>query len=166
MLRSAAFFFTALAFLWLSGCATYRPIPEDYSGPTATVNDSGAVEDGTKAQLYVLAAIDGHAIKTSLDKTRDASHGKGFNLTAVVIGRRIQAKPTKVKLIATHVTAAPIHEFASRVAGIFFAVEGEVEFSPVADSTYVIRGDLQKEGSSVWIEDSQTKERVAEVVAK
>lgn len=166
MLNITRFILTALIFLWAAGCATaYRPIPEDYYGPMATVNDSGAVESGSKGQLYVLAAIDGNAIKTSLDATRDKSHNKGFNLT-VVVGRRVQAKPMKVKLVATHTTEAPIHEFASRVAGTFFSVEGEVEFNPSADGTYVVRGDLKKEGSSVWIEDAQTHERVAEVVAQ
>ncbi len=167
MLNSTRFILMALVFLWTSGCATaYRPIPEDYYGPMATVNDSGAVESDSKGQLYVLAAIDGHAIKTSPDATRDKSHNKGFDLTVVVVGRRVQAKPMRVKLIATHATAAPVHEFASRVAGTFFSVEGEVEFSPADGSTYVVRGELKKAGSSVWIEDSKTKERVAEVVAE
>ena len=67
MLKEHVFFFTALAFLWLSGCATYRPIPEDHSGPTTTVNDSGAVEDGSKAQLYVLAAMKEHLERSECD---------------------------------------------------------------------------------------------------
>lgn len=140
--------------------------PEDYYGSMTTMNGSGVVESGSNGHSYVLAAIDGNAIKTSLDATRDKSHNKGFSLTVVVVGRRVQAKPMKVKLVATHTTAAPIHEFASRVAGTFFSVEGEMEFTPFADGIYVVRGDLKKEGSSVWIEDTQTHERVAEVVAQ
>ena len=56
--------------------------------------------------------------------------------------------------------------FANKWRRNRFSVEGEVEFSPADGSTYVVRGELKKEGSSVWIEESETKQRVAEVVAE
>jgi hypothetical protein len=136
MLKNTRFILTALVCLVASGCATAkRPIPEDYYGSMATVNDSDAVESGSKGQLYVLAAIDGHEIKTSLDATRDKSRNKGFDLTVLVVGQRVQAKPMKVKLVATQATAAPIHEFASRVAGTFFRSKAKWNLAPSPTET-------------------------------
>ena len=73
----------------------------------------------------------------------------------------------KLRLVGTHVTAAPIHEFASRAIGAFFTVEGEVEFSPLVGKAYVVNGELTKEQTSVWIEEVETKDVVTKkVIAK
>lgn len=61
----------------LTGCASYKPIPENYTGPIATVSDSGMAEDGSKAQIFALTAIDGNGIQDSFLTTRQATYGKG-----------------------------------------------------------------------------------------
>jgi hypothetical protein len=149
----------------VTGCATlYEPVPEDYTGPKALVLDSVFQETINKGQFFVLAAIDGHPIETSLGATRKASSGQGFLLTISRVHRKIPAKPMRVKLVATHATAAPILEISGRIAGTFFSVEGEVEFVPQDGGSYAVTGELKKEGSSVWIEDSNTKQPVTEKV--
>ena len=156
-----------LAFLALSGCATtYNPIPEGYTGPTAKVSDSGLYEDNMKGQFFIMEAIDGNTIDNSIIATRKASHGKGFYLSSRYIDRLVPAKSMKVKLVATHQTAAPIHEITSRVLGTFFRVEGEVNFNPSPGGTYIVKGDLKKDGSSVWIEDENTKQIVTDKVVE
>ncbi len=70
----------------------------------------------------------------------------------------------QVKLIATPQTGAPIHELASRVTGNFFSVEGEVDFNPAPGGRYLVKGELKKGASSVWIEDVETGECVTEKV--
>lgn len=150
----------------LTGCATYKPIPEGYSGATANVADSGFTEDGTKAQLYAMTEIDGNRIPNAFGASAGASYGKGFALTAVFPSRDVPIKPMKVKLVASHATGAPIHALFSQAAGTFFSVEGVVDFSPKADGKYVVRGVLKKEGSSVWIEDVDTQKVVTEKIVK
>jgi hypothetical protein len=130
----------------------------------ATIEDSGFVEDGTKAQFFVVEAVDGKSVPNSLRETAAASSGTGFNQNAVLSGREITAKPSKLTLLGTHRTGAPIHEIASRAAGTFFSVEGDVQFSPVAGGRYVVTGELRKEGSSVWLEDAATGQVVTEKV--
>lgn len=66
----------------------------------------------------------------------------------------------RVTLVATHVTGAPIHEISSRMTGNYFEVEGEVLFTPLADTRYRVRGSLAPAGSSVWIEDAETRQKV------
>lgn len=132
--------------------------------PVATIEDSGFPEDGTKAQFFVIAAVDGKSVPNSLRETAAASSGTGFNQNAVFTGREIPVKPTKLTLLGTHRTGAPIHEIASRAAGTFFSVEGDVQFTPVVGSRYVVKGVLSKEGSSVWLEDAATGQVVTEKV--
>lgn len=154
-------FLRFLPLLALAGCASlYEPVPAGYSGPTAMLADSGFYEDGTKAQFFAAVAIDGKDIDNTIFASRRASQNHGFALTAQFITRPVPAQPMKVKLIGTHQTAAPIHELMSRAAGTFFSVEGEVDFNPLPGESYVVRGELKKGGSEVWIEDADTKQVV------
>jgi len=143
----------------LAGCASlHEPVPQGYTGPTAWLADSGFSEDGTKAQFFAVVEIDGKQVDNTLFASRRASHNQGFALTTQYIQRTIPATTMKVKLVGTHQTAAPIHELMSRAAGTFFSVEGEVEFTPAPGGSYVVTGELKKEGSSVWIEDASSKQ--------
>lgn len=122
----------------------------------ATVQDSGQREDSTKAQLFYLASIDGVNIPNAAAESRRSSSGRGFQLTTVFPSRFVPAKPLKVVLVGTHATGAPIHAIASMVTGSFRSVEAELEFTPEVDKTYVVRGNLETENPTVWIEDAAT----------
>ncbi len=150
----------------VSGCATYEPlVPANFSGPTATIADHGHIEDNTKGQLFYLESVDGKAVESSRIATRRASEGKGFSLTLAFKEHRVPARPLKLKIVATHVTAAPIHEIASRTIGTFFSVEGEITFTPLPGRVYFVNGKLAKSGSSVWIADSAAENvPVSEVI--
>jgi hypothetical protein len=149
-----------------SGCAAYKPVPEGYTGPVATLRDASETEDVSKARQFYVAAIDGNRVENSRSVTRQASHGMGFLLISRGYERTVPVRAMKVKLIATHVVSAPIHELASRAAGTFFEVEGVVDFTPKAGVRYVVRGELKKNASSVWIEDEATNEVVTAKVSK
>lgn len=156
-----------LGIVVLAGCATsYQPVPEGYTGPTATVIDTIYVEDRTKAQMFALTDVDGNRIMNSFWASASASQGRGAALTAIATTRQVQAKPMKATLRASHATGAPIHEIASRIAGTFFTVEGVVEFDPKPDRRYEVRGELSKQRSSVWIQDVETGQPVTAKVVK
>lgn len=160
--KRAAIVVLALA---LSGCvATEGPLPQDYKGPTALLSDSGFREGAGRAQFFVAYEIDGRTINNSIFASRSASHGQGFALTTRTVTRPVAAGPQKVKLVGTHQTAAPIQEIASRAAGTFLSVEGVVDFNPAEGGIYTVRGELKKEGSSIWIEDDRTRQPVTAVV--
>ena len=137
----------------LSGCASYKPVPEGYAGPVATIMDTGRTEDGTKARIFYVASIDGNTIENARSVSRSSSYGTGMSLNMRTTQREVPIRPMRLKLVGTHVVAAPIHELASRAVGTFFEVEGEINFTPEAGATYLIKGDLQKQASSVWIEE-------------
>jgi hypothetical protein len=116
--------------------------------------------------VFYVESIDGRPIRSALIATRGASRDKGFALSLQSEMRRVPVAPLKLKLVGTHVTAAPIHEIASRAAGTFFSVEGEVSFTPVEGGDYVVKGELKKEGSSVWLADAKTQEPVTAPVVQ
>lgn len=156
-------FLTAAALL--VGCATqYKPIPDGYTGPTATIEDTKEREGDYKARLFVVAEIDDHQIVNAISKARSASSGMGFRLEGGYASRQVPVKPMKVKLVGTHITGAPIHEIFSRASGNFFSVEGEVAFTPVPNGTYAVKGELKENGSTVWIEDTKTSQPATEKV--
>jgi hypothetical protein len=154
-----------LALLALTGCATFSPsIPDTYKGPVASVADTGRQEDGTKGQFFVLTEIDGRSIENSLHETRSASSGQGFALTSRFTTRSVPATALKVKLIGTHLAAAPIQAMVGRAAGTFFSVDGVVDFKPVEGKKYVVTGELKKERSCVWIQEDGAAQPATEKV--
>ena len=152
--------------LGLGACATYEPVPKEYTGPTASVTDTGFSEDGSKAQMFVLMAVDGNRIGNAFSASANASYGRGASLTTVFPERKVQARTMKVLIRGSHATGAPIHAMASQMAGTFFSVEGTVDFTPEAGRTYQVKGELKKEKSSVWIEDTATGKPATSVVTK
>jgi len=161
-LRSLAICF---ALLLLTSCASsYKPVPDDYTGPTATISDSGIVESQSKAQLFAVTAIDGNPIANSFGATAHASAGQGLRIIKSLVERQVPAHAMKITLEASHTTGAPIHALFSQAAGTFFSVKGTLDFTPKPGGKYVVKGELKKDGSSVWLEDAETHQLVTEKV--
>ena len=152
--------------LLATGCATYEPVPKEYTGPTATLRDTGTSEVGSKAQMFAAMEIDGNRIMNAFWASADASQGRGNSLSMVLPERKVKASPIKVTLKGSHATGAPIAAIASQMAGTFFSVEGVVDFTPKPDGKYVVKGELKKEKSMVWIEDVETGRPVSAIISK
>lgn len=159
--RSALF-----TMLLLAACAPYEPVPEDFGGPVATVEDSGFSEDETRARLFGLVAIDGRVIENTFSASAGRSRGEDAELTTVFPDRPVPIRRMMVTLRGSHASGAPLHAMAARVAGTFFSVEGTVEFTPMTGRRYRVTGRLDKERSSVWIEDMATGEPVTAIVSR
>lgn len=155
----------ACSVLVLASCATYKPIPDNYKGPIATVADSGEPESASKGRVFALTKIDGNPVMDSFEATRQRSYGRGALVTLEITERQMPARPMQVTLRGAHVTGAPIHELASRAMGTFFEVEGVVEFKPEADKRYKVVGKLSKDLSEVWIADESTNQPVTAKVS-
>jgi hypothetical protein len=156
-----------LAVLSLSGCASFKHVPEGFAGPTATIMDSAGNISGSKGELFYIESIDGNTIQNARNSTRGASYNTGFSLSTRSETRHVRAGvPMKLVVIGTHVTAAPIHEFASRATGNFFTVTGEIEFVAEPNKKYVVVGSLTKEEASVWIRDTDGNVVSKKIIAK
>ena len=156
-------FITLLVSTALAGCTTVEPsTPAGYIGPTALVHDSFRAERPEKAQMYVLAAVDGRAIETSIDASRRASSGMGSVLLPISVKRDIPARQLTLRLLGTHQSGALIAEMLYRTAGQFQSVEGIIQFTPTANARYMVTGELAAERSCVWLIDLTTLEPVTE----
>ncbi|RQO57214.1 hypothetical protein DBR47_15380 [Paucibacter sp. KBW04] len=146
-----------LSFTMLAGCATpYNPIPKDYAGPVAQIADSVQARTASLANVFAVVEIDGKPVHNTFTASTQASQGQGFKLTQSTVTREVPAVPMRLKLSAHPLTGAPIQAMAMQIAGTFFSVEGVVDFKPEGSGRYVVRGELKKQGSSVWIEDAVT----------
>ena len=140
----------SIVILLLSGCVSFQPsIPIDYVGKKATLSDSYSNHEGSTAHFYVLTKIDGRSIEDSGYRTRVNNHGRGFNMTPYMVSRDTT--------IEEHVfTVAGFVQFATDAQGMFgdsMLIEKEVILKPEANQVYVVKGELSKNGSNVWIED-------------
>jgi hypothetical protein len=149
---------TACAVLFavaLTGCAT-NPIPEGYTGPRATIRDTGAAETGSRAVMFWLNEVDGKQIKTSPGETAAKNQGRGFSMSPVFIGRDVPAKPLKLQLVGSRIFAAPILALTNPS----YRVEGTVDFEPKDGKVYEVRGEVGEKYSAVWVVDAGTGEAV------
>jgi hypothetical protein len=141
-----------LVSLALSACA-HNPVPKGYTGPLATIQDSCTVHSKSKADLFYVSKVNGKKIDNSLTTTRIANEGRGLWMKPVVIGRQVPASKAKFTIVGRTEYAAPILALTNTV----YEVTGEIEFVPLADRTYIVKGQLGEDYSAVWIEDVQTE---------
>jgi hypothetical protein len=146
----------------LAGCVTASPVPEGYTGPTATIHDSVHSESGTRAVLFFVSEIDGKQIETSLTRTRATNYGRGFALAPVAIERKIPARHTVLKLEGQTAYGAPIQEII--MASQMYDVKEVIEFDPKPNRRYVVHGILVEGKASVWLEDELSHQRVGRII--
>ena len=135
-----------------AGCITFvDTLPEGYEGPTATIADSYTNHEGSSAHYFTFAMIDGQYIDNSGNRTRIANQGRGFDMTPVMITHDVPVEELNIML-------AGYLFFATDAQGMFgdsMLVEGELSFTPNAGEIYTVKGELGKEVSTVWLEDSK-----------
>lgn len=138
----------------LSACVTYSPsVPPTYTGPLAQIRDSVMPYEATKMDMFYLSEIDGRKVENSLVGTITANQGNGLNAIKLSIKTRpVPAISAEFKIVGRTYYAAPIQAMTNPV----YEVEGIIHFVPETGRTYVVKGDLGKNYSGVWIEDEQT----------
>jgi hypothetical protein len=154
----------AASALVLTGCASYeKPVPEGYSGPVATVADSGQVQSSRLVHIFELTQVDGRRLQGSHLATLQANQGRGFSQTPAILSNQVPARELRVRLEAATVYAAPILAMTNPTC----MVKGEVQFKAEPEKRYRVTGALTPEQCAVWIEDASTGAVVTEkVVAK
>ena len=95
----------------LAACASYAPtVPAGYTGPTAQLRESGAMQGPVSGgQLFYVAAIDGKEVYSSFTRTTKEQKGQGPTLQSMsYVSHTLPALPMRLKLVGTTVTGAPI----------------------------------------------------------
>lgn len=154
-------FIAALASLAFSGCVSfYQPIPENYDGPVSTIKSSATHYSQSKADLFYLSKLNGNQLYSSMNATRDATYGHGFRLITKLVDIDVPSVSSVFSIVGRTEYAAPIQA----LTGTVYQVKGDVQFLPEPDVSYVVKGKLGEQNSSVWIENESTGEIVGEKV--
>ena len=145
----------------LSGCAHFeQPVPANYSGPTVTIQDSVRVHSTRKADIFYVEGVNGKRILDSRTETLSVNRGRGMYMTPVTLSRKLPAQPTTLTITGKSTFAAPILEITNPV----YEVSGKVDFAPESGKSYVVRGELGKDYSAVWIEDVDSHAMVGQKI--
>ena len=140
----------------------YAPsVPDGYVGPQAVLDDSAKIHSSSKADFFVAEQIDGANIDNSWHETLRRNQGRGVRMTPYFIKRPLVAeKPLKVAVKGITHYAAPIQA----MFGTVYQIKGVVEFTPKADTRYVVRGELGENYSAIWIEETASQQLVGQKV--
>ncbi|RZI83286.1 MAG: hypothetical protein EOP38_13150 [Rubrivivax sp.] len=138
--------------LALSGCASYKPVPEGYAGATATIKDSFAMLGQSKVNFFYLEEVDGHGVQNSRKASLDNSRGMGMHIRPFPIYRAVPVAPQSFTIVARTEYAAPILTMTHEV----LQVKGVVQMTPEAGKIYVVRGKLKSDHAEVWLEEEST----------
>ncbi len=137
----------------LAGCTTNMPVPEGYKGALAVIHDSVKPQDKTLAYFFELTKVDGRPVTSSTMSTRENNYGQGFHLSSTINERQVPAIDSTLSIQALSYYAAPI----LALGGENYEVRGDVKVSLKPNQHYYVKGDLSKNYSAVWLEDSNGK---------
>jgi len=115
------------------------------------IQDSSVPVSGTKVYFFQLSKVDGRHVNTSSGATGSASYGQGATINLVESNRDVPAVKSILSLHGTTYVALPILAFG----GGMYSVSGDVEVALEPSKTYIVKGELSKEYSAVWLEDDQ-----------
>lgn len=166
MVKSASLLSSVIVFAGCAATTTFEPsIPPGYVGPTATIADHGFSE-GSRTQIFYVESIDGRAVRSTAYATRRATEGRGLSLVTDFQSHPVPARQMRLKLVGSHITAAPIQELLDRGSGNFHRVEHEVIFTPEPGREYFVKGLLAAQGAWLCIADAKTEQCVSQAGGK
>jgi len=142
------------ACLALAACASIGPLPYDRSAePHAIVagtHASDPADDGI-VRTFRVTAIDGWAVHGSVDPSQTLGVDQRDTLP---VGRKVR------------VDFEGLQRFYNPARTLFKSgqrAEGHVELTPVNGASYTVHGEIGPQGTTVWLEDDATHQRVGEV---
>ncbi len=77
-----------------------------------------------------------------MDASQEASRNHGAALTVPKVERELPLRAMRVTLEGRDIAAMPIIEALGNLSGHYHAVEGVVDFTPVADHHYAVVGNV------------------------
>lgn len=137
--------------IMMVGCVSYQPVPEGYQGPLSLIKDTSTSVSSTKEQFFELSKVDGRSVQTSSGVTYERNYGRGMAMTVATTERSVPSQECTLSIQGITHVAAPI----LALGGGMYSVKGDVNVTLEESVTYYIRGELSKEYSAVWVEDSE-----------
>jgi hypothetical protein len=143
--------FLSLSFVALAvaGCQSTSLAPDVATIPHARIASSHVDVDPDRTDVFRLLEVDGRDVIDATDLSVKSVEIDHTHLLAA--GRAAQLKVDALAFYSNPVR---------RIAWDAMRIKGTIEFVPVADASYVMRGALTPELSSVWVENAATHEVV------
>jgi hypothetical protein len=142
------------AVLALAGCQSTSLAPDVATIPHATLASSHVDVDVDRTDVFRLLEVDGRDVIDATDlsvKSVEVDHSQ-----LLAAGRTAHLKVDALAFYSNPVR---------RLAWDAMRIKGTIEFVPAADASYVMRGSLTPELSSVWVENAATHEVVGKKVS-
>ncbi|MEP6504677.1 MAG: hypothetical protein ABJD97_15165 [Betaproteobacteria bacterium] len=131
--------------LALAACQAFAPVPDLATLPHATLTGSHVDVDGDRVDTFRATAIDGRGVLPLGDQPAKLIGKDAVNLLPAGHGVRVEVEGLAFyQNTVRRVFWDPMH------------TDGTIELVPVANASYVVRGAVAPEASSVWIEDAAT----------
>ena len=140
--------------LAFAGCANLAPLPDASTVPHATLASSHIDVDGDRVDLFRYLVVDGHDVIDPTD----------LSIKSVEIDHHVLLAAGR----NAHVDIDALAYYGNGARRLFWDpmhVQGSIDFVPAADASYVVRGTLTPERSTVWVEDSATHQVVGKKVS-
>jgi hypothetical protein len=144
----------SLAVLAFAGCQSAPSAPDVATIPHAKLASSHIDVDKDRTDVFRLLAIDGREVIDSTDLSPRSVEIDHSQLLAA-------GRPARLTVDAL----AYYTNTMRRLMWDSMPIKGAIEFVPAADASYVVRGALTPEMSSVWVENAATHEVVGKVSA-
>jgi hypothetical protein len=140
-----------------------QPLAMDFDFTKAVIKDSVTVLGSDKADFFYVESIDDKSVKNSLARTAELNRGRGFQMEPHIIDREVPAnKSVKLSLAGKTHYGAPIQELFNKT----YEVKGQITFTPVKGKKYVVKGEMNDELASVWLEDEESHQVVDKKIEK
>ncbi|HEY9023155.1 MAG TPA: hypothetical protein VIP05_02565 [Burkholderiaceae bacterium] len=143
----------SLAMLAVAGCQSV-PLAPEAATPHARLASSHVDVNDDRTDVFRVLAVDGRDV---IDPTDLSSKSVEIDHTHVLVAGR-----------PAHLSVDALAYYTNTARRLFWdamRVRGTIDFVPAADATYVMRGELTPDRSSVWLEDAATHEVVGQKVS-
>ena len=152
-MRLAALSFPLLT-LALAGCQAFAPEPDVATLPHAAVQGTHLDVDNDRVDTFRVLTINGRNVLPISDQPAKLIGIDATNLLPA--GRGV------------HVEIEGLAFYSNTVRRLFWdplRAQGGVDFVPTAGATYVVRGTIAPELSTVWLEDAATHAVIGQKVS-
>lgn len=129
-----------------------EPLPLDYDFSTVVIKDSARVLDDDEVNFYYVKKIADENVDNNLITSVKLNRGRGMRIEPYEFDRTLPLKSVALTIAAKRQYGAPIQEMFKKE----YKIEGTIQFTPVKDRKYVVRGELNDDYQAVWIEDGES----------
>lgn len=133
----------------LTACVSQHKVPEQHLGSEALINETYEKLDKNSANVFGIEEINNKPVTNLYNQAIAQRYNYGSN-TLTVYGyiHKVEAEPIKLKLTARAAHLFGFQDLTDNTSDF----TGEIEFTPLKNQKYMVKGVLHKDYAAIWIE--------------